>query len=32
MVEIVNFLIKMNTKWSSIVWDFFVIKDADKSN
>jgi len=22
----------MNTKWSSIVWDFFVIKDADKSN
>jgi len=26
------YLIKMNTKWSSIVWDLFVIKDADKSN
>jgi len=22
----------MNTKWNSIMWDFYVIKDADKSN
>jgi len=26
------YLIKINTKWSSTVWDFFVIEDADKSN
>ena len=32
LVVVVNLFDKMNTKWSNIMWDFYVIKDADKSN